>query len=106
MQIKQGLELLVEATCRLSDLPQLMWLLAGEGPTKAYLVRATEGFPQVIQLPLQPAERMNDWLNAADIHLLPQKAGAADLVLPSKLLGMLASGRPVVARSTPGSRIG
>ena len=105
MQIKQGLELLVEATCRLSDLPQLMWLLAGEGPTKAYLVRATEGFPQVIQLPLQPAERMNDWLNAADIHLLPQKAGAADLVLPSKLLGMLASGRPVVATSTPGSEL-
>ena len=51
-------------------------------------------------LPLQPAERMNDWLNASDIHLLPQKAGAADLVLSSKLLGILASGRPVVASST------
>ena len=48
---------------------------------------------------------MNDWLNAADIHLLPQKAGAADLVLPSKLLGMLASGRLVVATSTPGSEL-
>jgi hypothetical protein len=24
-------------------------------------------------LPLQPAERMNDWLNLADVHLLPQK---------------------------------
>ena len=59
----------------------------------------------MIHLPLQPAERMNDWLNAADIHLLPQKAGAADLVLPSKLLGMLASGRPVVATSTPGSEL-
>ena len=31
----------------------------------------------------------------ADIHLLPQRA--ADLVMPSKLTGMLASGRPVVA---------
>jgi colanic acid biosynthesis glycosyl transferase WcaI len=105
MNKKQGLEVLVEAICRLVDLPQLVWLLAGEGPTKADLVRATEGFPQVIHLPLQPAERMNDWLNAADIHLLPQKAGAADLVLPSKLLGMLASGRPVVATSTPGSEL-
>jgi colanic acid biosynthesis glycosyl transferase WcaI len=105
MNKKQGLELLVKAIAQLADLPQLVWLLAGEGPTKADLVRATERFSQVMHLPLQPAERMNDWLNAADIHLLPQKAGAADLVLPSKLLGMLASGRPVVATSTPGSEL-
>ena len=50
-------------------------------------------------------ERLNDWLNAADIHLLPQKAEAADLVLPSKLLGILASGRPVVASSPEGSEL-
>ena len=31
--------------------------------------------------------RLSDWLNLADVHLLPQKAGAADVVLPSKLLG-------------------
>ena len=105
MNKKQGLDLLVKAISQLADFPQLVWLLAGEGPTKADLVRDTEGFSQVIHLPLQPAERMNDWLNAADIHLLPQKAGAADLVLPSKLLGMLASGRPVVATSTPGSEL-
>jgi colanic acid biosynthesis glycosyl transferase WcaI len=105
MNKKQGLDLLVEVIDLLADLPQLVWLLAGEGPTKDDLVCATEGFSQVIHLPLQPAGRMNDWLNAADIHLLPQKAGAADLVLPSKLLGMLASGRPVVATSTSGSEL-
>ena len=27
---------------------------------------------QVRLLPLQPSERLNDWLNLADIHLLPQ----------------------------------
>jgi colanic acid biosynthesis glycosyl transferase WcaI len=57
-------------------------------------------------LPLQPVERLNDWLNLADVHLLPQKAGAADLVLPSKLLGILASGRPLVASSPAGSELG
>ena len=57
-------------------------------------------------LPLQPVERLNDWLNLADIHLLPQKAGAADLVLPSKLLGILASGRPLVASSPARSELG
>jgi colanic acid biosynthesis glycosyl transferase WcaI len=55
-------------------------------------------------LPLQPLRRLSDLLALADIHLLPQRADAADLVMPSKLGGMLASARPVVttaAASTP-----
>ena len=105
MNKKQGLDLLVQAVHQLADQPHLVWLFAGEGPTKSDLVTATQGLPQVRHLPLQPLERMNDWLNVADIHLLPQKAEAADLVLPSKLLGILASGRPVVATSTPDSEL-
>ena len=105
MNKKQGLNLLVKVIHQLADLPQLVWLLAGEGPTKAELVAATQGLPQVRHLPLQPMERLNDWLNVADIHVLPQKAEAADLVLPSKLLGILASGRPVVASSPEGSEL-
>jgi colanic acid biosynthesis glycosyl transferase WcaI len=106
MNKKQGLELLVEAMQRLADLPDLVWLLAGEGPSKSQLEAATATMDQVRILPLQPAERLNDWLNLADVHLLPQKAGAADLVLPSKLLGILASGRPLVASSPAGSELG
>ena len=105
MNKKQGLELLAEVIHQLADLPNLVWLLAGDGPTKTQLVEATQGMSQVRHLPLQPMERLNDWLNAADIHVLPQKAEAADLVLPSKLLGILASGRPVVASSPPGSEL-
>jgi colanic acid biosynthesis glycosyl transferase WcaI len=41
----------------------------------------------------------------ADIHLLPQNPDAADLVLPSKLSGMLASGRPVIATCRSGTEI-
>lgn len=106
MNKKQGLELLVEAMQRLADVPDLVWLLAGEGPSKAELARTTAGMANVRLLPLQPVERLNDWLNLADVHLLPQKAGAADLVLPSKLLGILASGRPLVASSPAGSELG
>jgi colanic acid biosynthesis glycosyl transferase WcaI len=50
---------------------------------------------------LQPPERLNDLLNLADLHLLPERPEAADLVMPSKLGGMLASGRPVVAAVRP-----
>ena len=106
MNKKQGLELLVAVMGQLTDLPQLVWLLAGEGPTKAELLEATERMANVKVLPLQPAARLDDWLNLADVHLLPQKASAADLVLPSKLLGILASGRPVVASSPASSELG
>ena len=93
MNKKQGLDVLLQVIYQLSDLPHVVWLLAGEGPTKAELVTATHGLDQVRHLPLQPMERLNDWLNLADIHV-PQRAEAAGLVLPSKLLGILASGRP------------
>ncbi|MBO6785180.1 MAG: glycosyltransferase, partial [Alphaproteobacteria bacterium] len=56
-------------------------------------------------LPLQPEEKLPALLAMADIHLLPQRAEAADLVMPSKLGGMLSSGRPVVACADAGTQI-
>lgn len=44
-------------------------------------------------------------MNLADIHILPQRAGAADLVMPSKLTGIMASGRPAVALAAEGTQI-
>ena len=93
---KQGMELVIAAARRLSDRP-LYFVLAGDGAEKAAIIAAAAGLDRVRFLPLQPVERLNDLLGLADIHLLPQRAGADDLMLPSKLTGMLASGRPVLA---------
>jgi len=115
MNKKQGLEMLVAVIRHFDEEPPLgadhlnkplVWLLAGEGPTKEELITQVADLAQVRVLGLQPVERLNDWLNLADVHLLPQKASAADLVLPSKLLGILGSGRPVVASSPQGSELG
>jgi colanic acid biosynthesis glycosyl transferase WcaI len=94
---KQGLEILVEAARLLAAAPGLLIAVAGEGPARARLLAAVGHLPNLRLLPLQPAERLNDLLNLADIHLLPERPQAADLVMPSKLGGMLASGRPIVA---------
>jgi colanic acid biosynthesis glycosyl transferase WcaI len=59
----------------------------------------------VICLPLQPVAKLNNLLSLADIHLLPQRAKAADLVMPSKLTGIFASGRPVLATANPGTEM-
>jgi colanic acid biosynthesis glycosyl transferase WcaI len=51
-------------------------------------------------------EHLGELLGLADIHLLPQRADAADLVMPSKLTGMLASGKSVVATATADTELG
>jgi colanic acid biosynthesis glycosyl transferase WcaI len=106
MNKKQGLELVVQAIEAVGDTEDVVWVLGGEGPGKAALIDATRHLPQVRHVGLQPSDRLNEWLNFADIHLLPQKEAAADLVLPSKVLGILASGRPMVAASPAGSTLG
>lgn len=102
---KQGLEIVVDAARRLSGRLAVRFILCGDGAARKGLVKLASGLANVAFLPLQPADRLNDLLNAADIHLLPQDAGASDLVMPSKLTGMLASGRPVVAAAAPGTQI-
>ena len=102
---KQGLEVLVEAARRLTGKPDLLFLMCGVGAARPQLEKLAEGLPNVRFLPLQPVERLNELLNLAEVHVLPQAAGAADLVMPSKLAGMLASGRPVIVTAQPGTEL-
>jgi colanic acid biosynthesis glycosyl transferase WcaI len=100
---KQGIELLVEAARALRERTDIAFVICGEGPNRAALAALAQGLPNVQLHDLQPAQRMGALLALADLHLLPQIAGAADLVLPSKLTNMLASARPVVATTLPGT---
>jgi len=102
---KQGLDIVLEAASRLVSNPKIQFVLCGEGAARARLFEKYERLPNVVWLPLQPVERLNDLLNLADIHLLPQRADVADLVMPSKLSGMLASGRPVLATAHFGTQL-
>ncbi|WP_454695511.1 WcaI family glycosyltransferase [Achromobacter aegrifaciens] len=102
---KQGLQTLADVARRLSRETRLWFVFCGQGPERAPLQQQCEGLARVVFLDLQPAERLGELLNTADIHLLPQRAGAADLVMPSKLTGMLASGRPVVCGAAPGTEL-
>ncbi len=103
---KQGLECLVEAARRLTSHRDIRFVLCGEGAARQALESACAGMPNVMLLPLQPPERLNGLLNAADIHILPQRADAADLVMPSKLLGMMASGKAIVATARADTEVG
>ncbi len=106
MSNKQGLELIIEAAASIeSSHPSVQFVLCGNGPIKPALVGMANGLGNVHFLDLQPQARVSELLSTADLHLLPQKAQISDLVLPSKLAGMLASGRPVIAMAAPGTGI-
>lgn len=102
---KQGLDVLSQAAALSKDRINLVWVFCGEGVERINLEQDCAGFENVRFLPLQPVEHLNELLNLADIHLLPQREDVADLVMPSKLTGMLASGRPVVAVATLGTQV-
>ena len=102
---KQGLMVIPAAASLLRNRSNIVFVVCGDGLMKPDLETAVAGLPNVRLLPLQPAARLSELLGMADIHLLPQSPDAADLVLPSKLSGMLASGRPVVATCRPGTEI-
>jgi colanic acid biosynthesis glycosyl transferase WcaI len=102
---KQGLEILLAAARSLQAESRLLFVLCGTGAARARLMQIGMGLHNVRWLPLQPVEKLNELLNLADVHLLPQRADAADWCMPSKLLGMLASGRPVLATAHPGTQL-
>lgn len=105
MGCKQGLEVLLETACLLKSRPEILFVLCGEGLAKKELVKRAAFLPNVRFLELQPDEKLNDLVNLADVHILPQLAHAADLVMPSKLSTMLASGKPVIAGAYEGTQI-
>ena len=100
---KQGLEVLAQAANLCGS--EVFFVFCGEGTGRDDLVELCKNLNNVLFLDLQPAERLGEFLAIADIHLLPQRADAADLVMPSKLTGMFASARPVIAMANVGTEL-
>ncbi|ACC71641.1 glycosyltransferase WbuB [Paraburkholderia phymatum] len=100
---KQGIETLADAAAALVARNDISFVFCGNGAARDDLVKRCEGLSNCRFLPLQPSSSLNELLNVADIHVLPQRSDAADLVMPSKLTGMLASGAAVIAMARPGT---
>jgi colanic acid biosynthesis glycosyl transferase WcaI len=75
------------------------YLLVGDGAMRQTLeAQATERQLWNLQvLPLQRREMFLELLAAADLCLVTQQGTVADIVFPSKVITLLAAGRPVVA---------
>ena len=104
---KQGLEMILASANRLKAHTQIKFLVCGSGPYKEKLQQQAidAQLDNVHFLPLQPHNQFNAFLNMADVHLVIQKKGASDLVMPSKLTTILAVGGVALVTAEQGSSL-
>jgi glycosyltransferase involved in cell wall biosynthesis len=97
--LSQQLETVLEAAALVAEHPAILFVLIGEGARKDSLVKLVRdrGLTNVMFLPYRPKEELAHSLSAADLHLIPLMPGAAGCLVPSKIYGILAAGRPFVA---------
>ncbi len=91
---KQGLEIILDAAQALKNRPEVKFVIIGSGVYSNTLQKmAKDRELHNIQFkPLQPWALVPKILTMADVHLVVQKRGAADAVLPSKLTNILSAG--------------
>ena len=101
----QDLDTLVRATTFLRDLDDLAVVIVGFGARHAEIqsLAARLETDKVRFLPYQPREVLPLSLAAADLHFVGLARGLSGYVVPSRLYGILAAGRPVIASAEPDS---
>jgi len=104
---KQGLEIIIDAASHFADRPDVHFIICGSGGAKGRLKNLAEkaGLQRIRFYPLQPYEKLSALLASADIHLVLQKKSASDLVMPSKLTGILAAGGCAIVSAVPGTSL-
>ena len=95
----QDLETLIRASTSLDDLEQLAVVLIGFGAQHAHLVgvAAELDADKVSFLDYQPREVVPQSLSSADVHFVGLGRGLSGYVVPSRVYGILAAGRPIIA---------
>jgi glycosyltransferase involved in cell wall biosynthesis len=76
--------------------PEIGMVFIGEGAQKPRLEAAAAGLRNVRFLPFFPSSKIPSVLAAADAHIVTVKHGLEGVVVPSKLYGILAAGKPIL----------
>lgn len=102
---KQALPLMLDVAAKFAHRSDVVFIVVGDGPEKISLVARYGHLRNVRFMPVQSEDRFCELLSSVDCHLLPQHIGTTDMMLPSKLGGMLASGRPCIVMAGPGTEL-
>jgi glycosyltransferase involved in cell wall biosynthesis len=101
----QDLDSLVRAATFLRDLEDLRIMIIGTGARHAELIALAKRLEvdHVKFLYYQPRHVLPQSLSSADVHIVGLAPGLAGYVVPSRLYGILAVGRPLIAAADPDS---
>lgn len=96
--LSQNLDMVLDAAAQLRNEP-VAFVFIGDGAHKRALESRAiaEELTNVQFFPYQPKDRLAESLGAADVHLVTLQKGVSGFIVPSKLYGILAVGRPYVA---------
>lgn len=105
--LSQGLETLTEAAAHLQAYPDIQFVLIGEGVKKqALMAQAAQHHLENVQfLPYQPKAVLPHSFATADVFIISLQRGLAGYIVPSKLYGILAAGRPYIAAVEPACEV-
>ncbi len=103
--LSQDLGVLLDAAALLREDREIVIAIVGEGASKAALQEraAREGLTNVVFLPYQEKSSLSESLGAADLHLVTLRDGLAGYIVPSKVYGILAAGKPFVTAVEAGA---
>lgn len=90
-------ETILEAARRLNHQGRFHFVFIGDGAKRKQIEAFRKDFAleRFRLLPYQPKERLRETLSAGDLHLISLDTRVQGLIVPSKLAGILAVGRPV-----------
>lgn len=103
--LAQNLGGLIDAAGLLLDRPDIQIVLLGDGAARSGLEEdvRTRGLPNVAFLRHIPKQEAQSLIAAADLHVVSLAPGLRGCVVPSKIYGIMAAGKPFVAAVEPGS---
>jgi glycosyltransferase involved in cell wall biosynthesis len=103
----QPLEVMIDAANELRGRKDILFLFAGDGGKKKMIqeMATSMNLDNVIFIPFQPLDRLGELLAMADVSLVgiyPENEG---VIMPSKLYGLLAVGKPIICVSDRASEV-
>lgn len=108
--LAQNLETLVEAAALVAGGPtadDVVFVLQGDGVLRHQLEAQVNvlGLGNVRFLPFAAESELGESFASADVFVVALQAGLAGYIVPSKLYGILAAGRPYIAAVDDGSEV-
>lgn len=99
MGYSQDLDTVLDSAAMLQDQQNIVFLLVGDGVEKPRLqkIAREKELHNVIFLPMQPKEEYLQILAVSDLCLVTLKNEVKTPVVPSKILSIMAAGRPILA---------